>query len=100
MREIADGLCVEDDGAQQEDSEEGASVNASWPLVTPAEAKAQDTGYDEEKSATNVRHEKPPNCRLALVNDDVETVIDVVLGPGSHHPLHPSVLGRQWEHLQ
>ena len=78
MREIADGLCVEDDGAQQEDSQEGSSVNASWPRVTPAEAKAQDTGYDEEKGDT----------------------IDVVLGPGSHHPLHPSVLGRQWEHLQ
>ena len=24
----------------------------------------------------------------------------MVLGPRSHHPLHPSVLGRQWEHLQ
>ena len=100
MRKVADSFPVEDDATQKNDSEEGSSVNAGWPLETPAEAKAQDTGYDEDKRDTSVRKEKPPNCKLCLVHDYVKPIIDVVLGPRSHHPLHPLVLGRQWEHLQ
>ena len=96
MRNIVDRFSVKDDTTKQENRIEGTSVNASWPPDRPTDEESQDTAYDKDKRDASIWEEVSQRRKLTLVNQDVETIIDVVLISRSHRSFDPSVLGRQW----
>ena len=68
MGEVTDGLCVEDDAAEQKDRIEGAPVDASWPFGRTTDEETQSTTYHEDKRDASIREEISQHSTITLVN--------------------------------